>query len=745
MPRFDLAQVSLLIAIKADLNFQRYFNQTDLHYLTNMSMKRYALTLLLLTLFCFSAFHAASGNSLSIGNAGTYTICVEAENSVGDGPVTDDPNASNGKTRGVPDNWNHYVEYEVNDVKVTGQHTLTFRYYAAGNGVVNIMVNGAFGIRVGLPATHSWNIVWAEHTMKVDLNKGNNKIRIMGEPFYSPVRHDRICVSGSEEPVSCDFNVTASTSTATPSCSQEFTVNAGCSGPGCNGLVYSWVSQDTAFQGQSVKVNAPSSNGTHVYSLAANKEGCPGKIANTIVTVTSCTPDPEPFIACIEAENSNGTGPITEDPNASNGKTRGAPDNWNHYVDYMVTGVKATGWHLLTIRYYAAGNGVVNVIVNGEFGIRTGLPATHSWNIVWAEHTMRIRLNKGDNRIRIVGEPSYSPVRQDRICVRGDGGPDNPLCDFKIEATTLNDRPICSGAFRLQAECVGYDCTAVTYKWNGNGVDQPGRFIDINAPAANGTFTYTVTAVKDACASKTSSVNITVTNCGGVQEPFSACIESENASGSGPVSSDPNASNGGTRGAENNYNYYIEYPVTGVQTAGTYQLKLRYYAAGIANVSVSVNGNTAIASAQLPATHSWNIVWREETLNIPLAVGNNVVRIQGLPGASCRQDRICITGGGQSARMAAPEARAWQEGISALQAYPNPTRADFKAVFHLDPGKIGTLSVVDMKGRSWHERQVKGQGTHQERINMEGAPAGIYLLQVKKENSIETKKILIVQ
>ncbi|SKB78533.1 T9SS type A sorting domain-containing protein [Dyadobacter psychrophilus] len=710
-------------------------------------MKRYALTLLF-SLLCLSPYNLVFGNSPSTAGAETFTVCVEAENSTGDGPITEDPNASNGKTRGAQDNWNHYVEYEVNDVKVTGSHTLKLRYYAAGNGVVNIMVNGAFGIRVGLPATHSWNIVWAEHTMNVNLNKGNNKIRIMGEPFYSPVRQDRICVTGSagnEGPVSCDFNVTVSTSTATPACSEEFTLDAGCSGPGCDGLVYSLVGSDISVTGQSAKVNAPPANGTYYYSVAANKEGCPGKVANTMVTVTSCTPDPEPFTACIEAENSNGTGPITDDPNASNGKTRGAPDNWNHYVDYMVTGVKATGWHLLTIRYYAAGNGIVNVIVNGEFGIRTGLPATNSWNIVWAEHTLRIKLNKGDNRIRIVGEPSYSPVRQDRICIRGDGGPDNPLCDFTIEATTLNDRPVCSGAFTLRAECVGYDCNAVTYQWSGNGVDKPGRFIDVNAPASNGTFAYTVTAVKDACAPKTSTVNIRVSNCGGVQEPFSTCIESEDVSGSGPVSSDPNASNGGTRGAENNYNYYLDYPVTGVQTAGTYQLKLRYYAARIANVSVSVNGNIAIASAQLPATHSWNIVWREETLNIPLSVGNNVIRIQGLPGASCRQDRICITGGGQNARMAAPEAGEEGENILSLQAYPNPTRSEFKAVFQLEPGKIGTLSVVDMKGRSWHERQVKGKGTHQERINLEGAPSGIYLLQVKKGDSLETKKILIAQ
>ncbi|WP_353718739.1 type II toxin-antitoxin system death-on-curing family toxin [Dyadobacter sp. 676] len=62
--------------------------------------------------------------------------------------------------------------------------------------------------------------------------------------------------------------------------------------------------------------------------------------------------------------------------------------------------------------------------------------------------------------------------------------------------------------------------------------------------------------------------------------------------------------------------------------------------------SISVNGDIAILSANFPPTHSWNIVWREETFSVMLNQGNNVVRIQGLPGASIRQDKICVTGPG---------------------------------------------------------------------------------------------------
>jgi hypothetical protein len=614
-------------------------------------MKHNAFTLLL-TCFCLASYAPALSVAPSTNGVESFSLCVEAEDSNGPGPVTDDPNASNGKTRGSEHDWNHYVDYAVNGVLASGEHQLTIRYYAAGDARVKVSVNGVVSVaEVVLPATHSWNIVWAEKTIKVTLQEGNNTVRIQGLEGYS-TRQDKICVTEGDVPST-------------------------------------------------------------------------------------------PFLACIEAEDSNGDGPVSEDPNASNGKTRGAENAPGHYVDYQVTGVRAAGWHLLTIRYYAAGDGVVNISVNGDFGRRTGLPATNSWNIVWAERTIRIQLSAGNNKIRIAGEPGYGSVRQDKICVRGDGGTDNPFCDFAISTETPNDRPVCSGPLTLRANCVGFDCNAVTYQWTGNGIDQAGRVVDVNAPAANGTFTYTVTATKNDCAVKTATIEVRVSNCEGVEEPYSTCIEAENASGSGPVTADPNASNGLTRGAENNFSHYMEYPVTGVQVAGIYQLTLRYYAAGIANVRISVNGNVAIASAALPSTYSWNIVWREETLNIPLEVGNNVVRIQGISGASCRQDKICVSGNASNARMGAWETAEVRSDGSELQAYPNPSGAEFYADFYLNTGQDGTLKVVDVQGRLWHERKLKGKGAHHERIVLEGAPSGIYLMQMKKGTAIETKKILL--
>ncbi|SEI52116.1 Por secretion system C-terminal sorting domain-containing protein [Dyadobacter sp. SG02] len=687
----------------------------------------------------------AVGHHNSGDDAGAFKLCLEAEDADGTGPVSEDPNASNSKTRGERDNWDYYVDYTPNDVPA-GKYQLTIRYYAESDATVNVAVNDGSTFAVNLPASHSWNIAWAEHTIELTLNEGHNKIRIQEQYGYN-VRQDKICLTKVGEPVTCNYSIGTIVSNNHPSCGQGVGVSADCFGAGCLGLNYKWSGPGVDISGTNanyINFYAPSTNGTHTYTMTTSKPGCAESVREFSITVSGCTN--VPFTACVEAENSNGNGPVTGDPNASNGKTRGAEDNWDHYVEYAVNGVQTAGFYELTLRYYAAGDGAVDIIVNETDLVPVvGLPATHSWNIVWGERTVTVHLAAGDNKIRVAGLPGYSPVRQDKICVVPSDYPGtSPSCDFNVEAKAVRISESCQDAVAIYPLCSGPDCESVTYRWRGHGIDVEGEIVRLPPPGMNGTFVYTVTATKSLCVPKTATVEFTTTGCD-AGEPFSACVEAEHSASNGPGSDDPNASNGQTRGAENNYDYYVDYAINDVPVSGTYPVTLRYYAAQNARVNVNVNDVFSVPSLSLPATNSWNIVWREETFQITLLKGNNVVRIQGLPGAACRQDRLCVHPAVSNMRMAAPEGIEAQNQDPALQIFPNPAPGEFKATFYLKIGEPGTIRVTDVQGKIWHTQHIKGKGSHEERINLGNAPSGIYLLQVKKNDSVETKKILVVR
>ncbi|WAC13005.1 T9SS type A sorting domain-containing protein [Dyadobacter pollutisoli] len=704
-------------------------------------------TLLICLLLSTTASYAAaqSGGYISA----PFTVCLEAENANSDAPISPDPNASGGLTRGTRDSGDYFVQYQT-DVPTTGKYLVTIRYYAEQNAQVSVSVNGGTPTQLELPASHSWNIVWKEHTFEVDLPKGNNWIRIK-ELAGSDVRQDKACWTENgpsdpeeETPVDCNYVVGSIVSDLYPSCGQGIAVSADCGG-NCAGLTYKWSGPGVDASGASISFYAPSENGTFTYTRTSSKPGCADQTSDFKLTITDCGQGP--FQICLEAEDAGGTGPVTEDPNASGGKTRGAQDRDDYTVYYVVHDVQTEGPHAVTFRYYAPANTAVEVKINDEIQPhKIELPASNSWNIVWKEYTVLFTLKKGLNVIFVKGLPGYSPVRHDKICIEQMPGIP-PGCDFAVTAQASTSTPQCGAQVTLSANCTGPDCAGIFYNWTGaNGFARYTQNIDVTAPSVNGSDGYNVAAGKDGCAYKNAFVGFTVTNCPPVDEPFSACIEAEQSASNGPGSDDPNASNGQTRGAQNNYNYFVDYQVKGITKAGFFPVTLRYYAASNAQVSVSVNGTVVIPTLNLASTHSWNIVAREETFYITLFENMNTIRIEGLPGAAIRQDKICI-GPDQNVytRMAAPGALEMQSDTPSLQAFPNPAHGEFKAVFQLPVGVLGTLRITDTQGRVWHERVVKGKGANQERIALPGAPEGIYLLQVKKPDSVEIKKILLTR
>jgi hypothetical protein len=853
--------------------------------------------------------------------------CVEAEHATGNGPVTSDPNASNGSTRGDENYAEHYVDYNIYAIEVAGPHELKLQYYASGAPIVNIIVNGqAVVSSLTLPSTHSWNIVHREETFTVSLHEGTNVIRIQCLPGAG-LRQDKICVTGpavetppcdfsiaasADQPVyapskniylssnctgaacntvtynwsgngvtsswgslnftspaqggtysyivtaskegcitqtdtvvvqvdeslpGCDFQITASPSTTTPGCSSPVSLSAGCTGGDCGELTYNWSGPGVAQTGQTIAITTPSGTGSYTYTLTATGPGCIPKTTSLTLDINNCNPPSSgDFSACLEAENANGNGSVTGDPNASNGSTRGEESNYDHYVDYAVNGVPAAGNYLVKLRYYSSGAAQAVISVNGNVVIPSAsFPSSNSWNIAWREETFTVTLNEGNNLLRIQGLPGNS-IRQDKICVTGSGS-GQPTCAFNIAPTSnapVYDR---SKPMTLKANCTGADCPGVTYTWSGNGVNASGETVEITSPATTGHYTYHVTASKPGCADKTGfvtvivdwgvapcrylffvepqSTNITcskpvilyarcfeydcdnvtftwdgpglnqqqgqavnlttpaaagtyvytvtgskpgcetktaeytlnITECTPpVGENFEVCLEAETQDGSAPVTNDPNASNGGTRGDESNYRHYVNYAVNDVPADGMYQLALRYSASTSPQVTLRGNDGYMYYNITIPATNSWNIVFREEIFNVPLRAGNNIVKIEGAPGPALRQDRICIKSMPQNnARIAVPEsAYQFSERQEKLNIFPNPSPGEFNASFDMadDNGKI---TVTDPSGKVWYNATVKGKGAHHEKIKLPDAPAGIYIMQVKSGKKTDSKKMLLMR
>jgi hypothetical protein len=134
-------------------------------------------------------------------------------------------------------------------------------------------------------------------------------------------------------------------------------------------------------------------------------------------------------------------------------------------------------------------------------------------------------------------------------------------------------------------------------------------------------------------------------NAGGGGGSLNVCLESENMNGTGSITSDPNASNGSTRGDQGDYNKYVDYVVTNVPSAGNYTATLTYSSSAAATVSVSVNGGSP-TTVNLANSGSWNIVFTTQSFTVPLIAGTNTIRILGTGGGSCRQDKLCVVGTG---------------------------------------------------------------------------------------------------
>ena len=518
---------------------------------------------------------------------------------------------------------------------------------------------------------------------------------------------------------SCNFNVSASNSNGNPAPGQGLQLLYSCTGGDCGGVSYAWSGNGVNGSTSPLSINAPGATGSYTYTVTATRNGCGSKTATTSINVSNGGA----LNACIESENANGNGPVSSDPNASNGQTRGAENNYNHYVDYVVTGVPSNGLYAVKLRYYSSSAPVVSVSVNGGGGQTVNLAHSGSWNIVWAEQSFNVNLNAGTNTIKIQGVGGGS-CRQDKICVTGGSGC-NPPSPPSVSAnpSTINAG---SSSTLSASNCNG------TITWT-NGL---GNNSSVNVAPAS-TTTYYATCTVSGCSSNQAAVTVTVNGSAN----FSQCKESELSAGTGAITSDPNASNGQTRGEENNNNHYVDYAITSVPAAGTYFLKLRYYSSSAPTVTVQVNGGST-QTVSLPHSGSWNIVWAEQTISVNLAAGNNTIRIQGAGGGSCRQDRICVNSNA-NARVGAEDQEA--ASVAGLFVSPNPNSGQFEVSIFLKKGEKTELSVLDMRGNVHFRKTLSGEGIYRQKVSLSNIPSGTYLVQLKGESGSTSTRTVILK
>ena len=533
---------------------------------------------------------------------------------------------------------------------------------------------------------------------------------------------------GSVTPPSCNFNLTASNSVS----GSNLNLSSSCSGADCGGVTYAWSGNGASGSSSSTTVTKPTTAGSYTYTITGSKSGCSNKVATTTYTVSGGGGSLD---QCIESETATGNGAVTSDPNASNGSTRGEENNYNHYVEYTVTNVPSAGNYTATLTYYSSSAPTVSVLVNGANAQTINLSNSGSWNIVRTTQSFTVALNAGNNTIKITGTGGGS-CRQDKLCVVGSGSGGG--CTTPAAPTlTANPSTITTsgGSSTLSASgCVsGGTITWSTGSTNSSITVTPGT-----------TTTYKATCSKDGCTSSEASVVVTVDISGG-NPSYSQCKESELSTGDGSVTSDPNASNGETRGAENNNNHYVEYALTGVPAAGTYYVTLTYYSSSAPTVGINVNG-TNTQTINLANSGSWNIVRATHQFSVNLNAGNNTVKIYGISGGSCRQDKICVSHtSGSSSVLGVDPAAINAASVKPLVVFPNPSKGIFETSFYLEKGKKATIVVSDLQGRTIYRQSVTGQGLHKERINLLNKASGTLLLQLQKDSGIEVKKINIAR
>ncbi|QHV93594.1 hypothetical protein [Spirosoma endbachense] len=325
-----------------------------------------------------------------------------------------------------------------------------------------------------------------------------------------------VTVSGCSTQPSCAFDVSVSPVNAT--CGNAVSLNANCSGPNCDQVSYSWSGNGISQQGQTLNLTSPSTNGTYSYTVTATRNGCTSKTAVGVVTVTGCSSASTPeYRSYLDNANCNALNGWILDTKAT---------QKSQSVDVYINGTKATT--LLADQTRTDVALAYNTNGFAQFGYSWSIPDSYKTNT-----PLTIAVKVAGSTFEL----AHSPI----TTASCPSSTSTASCAFDVSVNSVN--AACGSAVSLNANCSGPNCDQITYSWSGNGISQQGQTLSLTAPSTNGTYSYTVTATRNGCTSKTAVGTVTVAGCTPTQNcAFDVSVNSVNATCGSAVSLNANCS-----------------------------------------------------------------------------------------------------------------------------------------------------------------------------------------------------------
>jgi hypothetical protein len=99
----------------------------------------------------------------------------------------------------------------------------------------------------------------------------------------------------------------------------------------------------------------------------------------------------------------------------------------------------------------------------------------------------------------------------------------------------------------------------------------------------------------------------------------------------------------------------------------------------------------------------------------------------------------------QSTRISSDEDSSEQQVDDQISASPNPNDGKFDLRFYVQPGKAALLTILSQTGAELLSKNFIGHGQHLEPIQLNSAATGIVLIQLRTNDRIQAKKIIIVK